>query len=43
LRQDLPRIVDAARAHHPGVAIDVAPPAGEDPAVIEALARYCLG
>ena len=43
LRDDLPRIVDAARARHAGVAIDVASPAGEDGAVVEALARYCLG
>jgi sirohydrochlorin cobaltochelatase len=43
LRSDLPRIVDAERARHPGMRIELAGPAGEDPSVIEALAAYCLG
>lgn len=43
LRNDLPRIVDAARARHPRMAIELAGPAGEDASVIEALATYCLG
>jgi sirohydrochlorin cobaltochelatase len=43
LRHDLPRIVDAERARHPQVVIELAGPAGEDASVIEALARYCLG
>jgi sirohydrochlorin cobaltochelatase len=43
LRDDLPAIIDAARQRHAGVTIDVAKPAGEDPGVIEALARYALG
>jgi sirohydrochlorin cobaltochelatase len=43
LRHDLPRILAAARQHHPGVAIELAGPAGEDAAVIEALAAYSLG
>jgi len=42
LRHDLPRIVDAARARHPGLEIELAGPAGEDRFVIEALADYCL-
>ena len=42
LRHDLPRIVDAARARHPKLRIELAGPAGEDPFVIEALADYCL-
>lgn len=43
LRDDLPRIVDAARARHPRMTIELANPAGEDASVIEALAAYCLG
>ena len=42
LRNDLPKLVDAARHRHPGIAIEVAMPAGEADAVIEALARYCF-
>lgn len=42
LREDVPRLVDAARAAHPGISIDLASAAGEDAAVIEALAGYCL-
>ena len=43
LRHELPRLVDAARHAHPGVAIEIAAPAGEDPRVIEALAAYSAG
>ena len=43
LRNDLPRIVDAARARHPGLTIELAGPVGEDPSVIASLAAYCLG
>ncbi|CAB3769397.1 sirohydrochlorin chelatase [Paraburkholderia humisilvae] len=42
IRQDLPVIVDRCRAAHPDVEIRCAPPVGEDDAVIEAIARYCL-
>lgn len=42
LRDDLPRIVAAARAQHPRLAVEVADPVGEDPSVVEALAAYCL-
>ena len=42
LRHDLPLIVDAARARHAGLRIELAGPAGEDGFVIEALADYCL-
>jgi len=42
LREDFPQHVARARAAAPGVSIDVAPAAGEDPAVIEALADFAL-
>jgi sirohydrochlorin cobaltochelatase len=42
VRQDLPVIVDQCRAAHPGVEIRCATPVGEDDAVIEAIAQYCL-
>jgi sirohydrochlorin cobaltochelatase len=41
LRVDAPRQVAAAQAGLPGVVIVIAPSAGEDEAVIEALAAYC--
>ena len=40
LRSDVPALVERARAAHPGVAITMAHAAGEDPAVIDALAVY---
>lgn len=42
LRDDFPRHVVLAQAAAPAVAIEVAPAAGEDPAVIEALADFAL-
>ena len=42
LRSEVPALVDAARAAHPGLALDLLPPAGEDAGVIAALAAYCL-
>lgn len=42
LRRELPELVAAARAAHPGVRIDLKPPAGEDEGVADALAAYCL-
>ena len=42
LRHDVPRIVEAARRRHAGIEIELAPPAGEDAAVIDALAAYCV-
>ena len=41
-RQDLPALVQAAQAAHPGVALAVLPSAGELPGVIEALADAAL-
>ena len=42
LRQDLPPLVDALRAAHPGVAIRLHPAIGEHPAVSDAMARAAL-
>ena len=41
-RQDLPALVQAARAAHPGVVFAVLPSVGELPEVIEALAEAAL-
>lgn len=41
-REDLPALLAAARARHPGVRIDALPPVGEDPRVIDLLARIAL-
>jgi sirohydrochlorin cobaltochelatase len=42
VRRDLPQVIDACRAAHPGVEIRSAQPVGEDDAVLDALAQYCL-
>jgi sirohydrochlorin cobaltochelatase len=42
VRRDLPVVLDACRAAHPGVEIRHAVPVGEDDAVLDALASYCL-
>jgi len=42
VRRDLPTLIDACRAAHPGVAIRSATAVGEDDAVLDALAQYCL-
>jgi sirohydrochlorin cobaltochelatase len=42
VRRDLPKVLDACRAAHPGVEIRCALPVGEDDAVLDALAQYCL-
>ena len=42
LRVEVPRLVGEAAAMLPGVAIELALPAGEDDAVIDALAAYCV-
>jgi sirohydrochlorin cobaltochelatase len=42
LRRDLPLIVDRLRADHPDLNIKVAGAAGEDVAVLEAIAAYCV-
>jgi sirohydrochlorin cobaltochelatase len=42
IRRDLPAVIDQCRAAHPGVDIRYAAPVGEDEAVLDALAQYCL-
>lgn len=42
LRVEVPRLVAEVAAMLPGVAIELALPAGEDDAVIDALAAYCV-
>ena len=43
VRRDLPGLIAAAQGRFPGTAISVVAPAGEDGAVLDALARYCIG
>jgi sirohydrochlorin cobaltochelatase len=40
--RDLPLLVDELRGTYPGLAISVAPAVGEDAAVLDAIARYCV-
>ncbi len=42
LRVEVPRLVAEVVAALPGVAIDLALPAGDDDAVIDALAAFCI-
>ena len=42
VREDLPRLVDAVRARHPELVVELALAAGEAPAVLDALAAYCM-
>ena len=43
VRRDLPGLIAAAQGRFAGTAIAVAAPAGEDDAVLDALAQYCVG
>ncbi|SAK39488.1 cobalamin (vitamin B12) biosynthesis CbiX protein [Caballeronia temeraria] len=42
VRKDLPEIVERCREGHPDIAIHCATAVGEDDAVLEAVAGYCL-
>ncbi|MFZ1180336.1 MAG: CbiX/SirB N-terminal domain-containing protein [Herbaspirillum sp.] len=42
VRHDLPVLVEQLRRTHPQVTFQVAEAAGEDAAVLQALARYCI-
>lgn len=42
VREDLPRLVDAVRARHPGCAIDLRGAVGEDDAVLDAIVASAL-
>ncbi|MDQ2990736.1 MAG: CbiX/SirB N-terminal domain-containing protein, partial [Pseudomonadota bacterium] len=40
--RDLPLLVDELRGTYPGLEISVAPAVGEDAAVLDAIAQYCV-
>jgi sirohydrochlorin cobaltochelatase len=42
VRRDLPQVIDACRAAHPGLTIHCATAVGEDDAVLDAVAAYCM-
>ncbi|SAL48931.1 sirohydrochlorin chelatase [Caballeronia telluris] len=42
VRRDLPQIIDACRAAHPALTIHCATAVGEDDAVLDAIAAYCM-
>ncbi|WP_277186281.1 sirohydrochlorin chelatase [Caballeronia sp. BR00000012568055] len=42
VRRDLPLVLNKCREAHPEVVIDCAVPVGEDDAVLDAVAEYCL-
>jgi sirohydrochlorin cobaltochelatase len=42
LLRDLPQLLDGLRAAHPDIAFTTVPAVGEDPAVLAAMADYCL-
>jgi len=42
VRRYLPQLVEELRSKHPDVFITQLPAAGEDPDVLEAIARYCV-
>ena len=41
IRRDLPSLIEQLRKRHPGVEFESATPAGEDRAVLDAIAAYC--
>lgn len=41
-KRDLPDLLAAARARHPGLGVSVATPIGETPEVVRAIAAYAL-
>lgn len=43
VRQCIPDLTVLAKAKHPGVTFEVAPPLGDDPSVIDALVQFSLG
>ncbi|WP_374265338.1 sirohydrochlorin chelatase [Zoogloea sp.] len=43
LQRDVPALLDAARARHPGCQIDLATAVGEDAGVVAAMAVYAAG
>lgn len=43
VRRDLPGLIASIQSRFPEAAISCVAPAGEDDAVLDALARYCIG
>jgi sirohydrochlorin cobaltochelatase len=43
LLRDLPLLLERLRASHPDVRFSTVPAVGEDPAVLAAMAAYCVG
>ena len=43
VRRDLPQLLARLRQDHPQVAIETVAAVGEDPAVLQAIAAYCVG
>lgn len=43
LLRDLPLLLERVRASHPEVRFSTVPAVGEDPAVLNAMAAYCVG
>jgi sirohydrochlorin cobaltochelatase len=43
LLRDLPLLLGRLRASHPDVRFSTVPAVGEDPAVLAAMAAYCVG
>ncbi len=41
--RDLPPMINELRAAHPQLQLDVADAVGESPAVLDAIAEYCIG
>jgi sirohydrochlorin cobaltochelatase len=41
VREDVPRLIEAAQLRHPDAAIDLGRAVGEDDAVLDAIAAYC--
>jgi len=42
VREDVPRLIEAARLRHPEAEISLARAVGEDQAVLETIAEYCV-
>jgi sirohydrochlorin cobaltochelatase len=42
VKRDLPLLVEQARQQYPGMTIKVVEAAGEQPAVLQAIAEYCI-
>ncbi len=42
VRRDLPTLIENLRSKYPGTFVAQLPAAGEDPDVLEAIARYCV-